>query len=608
MASIGGKKKRNPLKKELPDSKGATGSALDVRQGGLNWGPLIFELFVALSLSVAYCFLVAQFAAGGPNNTTNNWAFTSCSIPGFHLQEFGDAWRGRLSGLMLSGWLFDFLVKGNTFDYEQYSCLFGLYQSFWLLLLFLAVILALRHSLFINLGIFAGLIYNFTPASILYFFPWDLPAALFSTLACLFFNQRKMGMMVASLCFGCFFKESVLAFAFLLFFVGEWKWWKRGVMFLGVLAIYAIGKKLMLHNLNLDVAAFPVGDAVTPSSLWSFDFLNLNVINLLVPTWNHVLFVNAGTVAAVLLLGWSRRFLPFMAVICVFLGVQLMYGGFGEFHTFIQILPLSVILLGAWWEKQAGSGAAGESSAGSATPAWAVRESFPALIPMTIVVIGLSTGVTAWQYYRIVETLKPALQIRSELGKYAVKKEPNISDLKAASRLFQTMYAKTELNLAVILTNDQQTCDSINAKCQFYRNRCVEAELNLAAIFMNNQQFSNAITHLQLATELDTNSAIALNNLAWLRATASDPRLRNGKEAVHLAERACQLTENKEPFLLGTLAAAYAEAGRFDDAVATAEKARTVALAQGQIAATNELHLELYKSGRAYHQEAKSAP
>jgi len=95
-----------------------------------------------------------------------------------------------------------------------------------------------------------------------------------------------------------------------------------------------------------------------------------------------------------------------------------------------------------------------------------------------------------------------------------------------------------------------------------------------------------------------------------LRATAPDPSLRNGPEAVRLAERVCQLTQYKEAFLIGTLAAAYAEAGRFDDAVVTAQKACAVALAQGQteIAASNEQLLELYKSGRAFHQKAQTAP
>ncbi len=134
--------------------------------------------------------------------------------------------------------------------------------------------------------------------------------------------------------------------------------------------------------------------------------------------------------------------------------------------------------------------------------------------------------------------------------------------------------------------------------------------MELARISIANQNHSEAMNQYRRVLELDTNSVAALNDLALLRATASDPQLRNGKEAVFLAERACQLTQYKVPFLVGTLAAAYAEAGRFDEAVASAEKARTLALAQGQeeIAAKNEQLLELYKSGRAYHQDAGPGP
>ena len=67
-----------------------------------------------------------------------------------------------------------------------------------------------------------------------------------------------------------------------------------------------------------------------------------------------------------------------------------------------------------------------------------------------------------------------------------------------------------------------------------------------------------------------------------------------------LAERACKLTDYKEAIFVGTLAAAYAEAGRFPEAVSSAEKARSLALAAGQkeIAQKNEELLELYRAGQ----------
>ena len=96
----------------------------------------------------------------------------------------------------------------------------------------------------------------------------------------------------------------------------------------------------------------------------------------------------------------------------------------------------------------------------------------------------------------------------------------------------------------------------------------------------------------------------ALNNLAWILAANSSDALRNGAEAVRLAERACELSEHREPVLLGTLAAAYAEAGRFGEAVKTAEKACDLATAGDlkDVAAKNTELLELYRAGKPYRE------
>jgi len=569
--------KFSSLRTRLLNYSDARGGVFGVRRGGTKWRFLFIELFVALSLSVTYYFLVKDFAAGSPNNYTNGQVFTSCSIPGFHLEKLGDVWKGRLSGLLLSGWLFDFLVKDNKFGIEQYETLFGLYQSLWLFLLFLTVIFALRHSLFINLGIFAGLMYNFSPASGLYFYPWDLPATLFFTLAVLFFERRQMLLMAAATCAGCFFKETVLVCAVLALFASHWKWWKRVLAFAGIIAVYVVGKKLLLSQLHQPAAAFSMNNATNLGGLLRPTILIENFKALFSPTFNHAIFANVGTLAAVLVLGWRRRFLPYMALIIVFLGGQLMYGGFNEFRIFMQVLPLSLILLSERWQEYVKSDTAGQSPAGTAA-VWGVRESFPVLVPLTIVLIGLSTGVAAWRYYNIFKNLQPDRQAQSELGRHVVIPKGDVSDLAT--------------------------------ECQLLRSGYAEAELKLGMIAQGNHQDSYAISHYQRALELDTNSVPALNNLAGLLATASDPQLRNGKEAVRMAERACQLTQYKQASPVGTLAAAYAEAGRFDDAVATAQNARVLALAHGQeeFAATMNSLLELYKSGRAYHQEAKAAP
>ena len=95
-----------------------------------------------------------------------------------------------------------------------------------------------------------------------------------------------------------------------------------------------------------------------------------------------------------------------------------------------------------------------------------------------------------------------------------------------------------------------------------------------------------------------------LNNLAWQLATSTEPKARDGNQAVQLAERACELTGCRETVMVGTLAAAYAEAGRFDDAIATAQKACTLASASGQpeLLKRNQQLLELYRRQQPYHE------
>ncbi|HOC56794.1 MAG TPA: tetratricopeptide repeat protein [Verrucomicrobiota bacterium] len=112
-----------------------------------------------------------------------------------------------------------------------------------------------------------------------------------------------------------------------------------------------------------------------------------------------------------------------------------------------------------------------------------------------------------------------------------------------------------------------------------------------------------AVDRYRQALALRPDLIEALNNLAWILAANPDDALRNGAEAVRLAERACELSQHAEPVLLGTLAAAYAEAARFDDAVKTAEKARDLAAKAGlkDVAERNSQLLELYRAGKPYH-------
>src|SRR4029077_10895960 len=76
-------------------------------------------------------------------------------------------------------------------------------------------------------------------------------------------------------------------------------------------------------------------------------------------------------------------------------------------------------------------------------------------------------------------------------------------------------------------------------------------------------------------------SAVALDELAWVCATHPSQELRDGQEAVRLAEHACALTKRADPMLLATLATAYAETGNFGEAINTIQESLSKARSSG---------------------------
>jgi tetratricopeptide (TPR) repeat protein len=142
------------------------------------------------------------------------------------------------------------------------------------------------------------------------------------------------------------------------------------------------------------------------------------------------------------------------------------------------------------------------------------------------------------------------------------------------------------------------------------READLESLIQLGGWLQQAGQVREAIASYRRALDRDPNSFDAMNNLAWLLATSADASLRNGPEAVRLAESAVRSTQSRQAIPLGTLAAAYAEAGRFEEAVATAERAIQVATAAGNksFADLNRQLLGLYRARRPYHEPEVRSP
>ncbi|MGD0816234.1 MAG: tetratricopeptide repeat protein [Verrucomicrobiota bacterium] len=128
-----------------------------------------------------------------------------------------------------------------------------------------------------------------------------------------------------------------------------------------------------------------------------------------------------------------------------------------------------------------------------------------------------------------------------------------------------------------------------------------QAENNLASAFLQKGKFDEAIAHLQRALQLEPANPGVLNTLSWLLAAGPDPSLRDGTKAVQLALRANALAGGHNPLILHTLAAAFAQAGQFPQAMETAQRALQLALAQSntQLAASLQFDLRLYHASRS---------
>jgi Tol biopolymer transport system component/Flp pilus assembly protein TadD len=125
----------------------------------------------------------------------------------------------------------------------------------------------------------------------------------------------------------------------------------------------------------------------------------------------------------------------------------------------------------------------------------------------------------------------------------------------------------------------------------------------LGGLLCSTGRYDEARTHLEAAYAANPGDISTANNLAWLLATCPDAAYRDGPRALLLAEWACKATAYKSPPLLDSLAASYAEVGRFDDAVRTTRQAIEIVRGNPKASVdTLESRLRLYTAGRPYHE------
>ena len=129
--------------------------------------------------------------------------------------------------------------------------------------------------------------------------------------------------------------------------------------------------------------------------------------------------------------------------------------------------------------------------------------------------------------------------------------------------------------------------------------------ISISIAYIKLGEYTRAIENWTRAKELQPNGVEGYNNPAWLLVTAGEVTIEDAKNAIEFAERACEMTGNKDAGMLDTLAAAYAAAGKFPEAVSTAEKAVSIAKDAGREETAEAIgkRVELYKAGQRYVQK-----
>jgi tetratricopeptide (TPR) repeat protein len=180
--------------------------------------------------------------------------------------------------------------------------------------------------------------------------------------------------------------------------------------------------------------------------------------------------------------------------------------------------------------------------------------------------------------------LAEAIRLFSE----AVRLQPDSSDI--------------HFNLGLALLEDKKPERAAEqfAECLQLNPNETRSHYRLAVALSQQRRIKDAIFHYHEALRLTHDFPDAMNELARLLACAPEADVREGVEAVKLAEKACAMTNHQQADMLTTLAAAYAEVDRFEDAIATAQRARDLAASHGQnaLAAKAGELLALCRSGR----------
>ena len=174
--------------------------------------------------------------------------------------------------------------------------------------------------------------------------------------------------------------------------------------------------------------------------------------------------------------------------------------------------------------------------------------------------------------------------------------------------------AQNNLTLALLKKGEVQGAIDHGRKALQIQPNNPELHNNLAVALLRDGQVAAAVAEWRETVRLHPDKISVTITLAWILSTAPEPSIRDGTRALDLAQRAYQTSGGRNLMISRVLAAAYAENGRFPEAIQVVQEAEQRAEASGQSASASLLQgdLDLYQQGVPLrdptHGEGTSSP
>ena len=213
------------------------------------------------------------------------------------------------------------------------------------------------------------------------------------------------------------------------------------------------------------------------------------------------------------------------------------------------------------------------------------------------------------QYQSALETKPDYAEAHINLGNALLQKkrvDEAVEQFQQAINI-QPASAQAHYDLSQIFLSKGRVDEAIAhlEKALEIRPDYAKAHASLGVVLFQKKQVDEAIVHFQKVLEIRPDYPKACYNLArvaWLLATSPEASVRNGDKAVALAEQAVRLPGGEDPMIIRVLAAAYAETGRFAEAIDTAQRAKQLAAQQGNTALADvlDMHIKLYQAGKPF--------